>query len=199
MYTLLKIIVVGDTNCGKTTISYKFISDVPQEFAPTIGIEFMCKRFNLNSRDVKVHVWDTAGQERFRSITKSYYNNSDACILCFKLNNKYSFLNLKSYMSDIQKLCEDDIPIYLVGTFADQIRDVTNDDITDFMENHSNILRYFEIDCLKDDVDKIFNGLVSTVLDRTPITLESNEYDSELIDLVSESKSKYKKNCLCYE
>eukprot|EP01035_Chromulina_nebulosa_P019182 gene19182-25028_t len=34
------------------------------------------KNIEIDGKRVKIQIWDTAGQERFRTITTSYYRNS---------------------------------------------------------------------------------------------------------------------------
>lgn len=59
----LKIVVIGDSGVGKTSIlealNYKKMS---QSAKPTIGAEFVKKKVVLdNGNEVSLQLWDTAG------------------------------------------------------------------------------------------------------------------------------------------
>ena len=71
---LAKIIVVGNPNVGKSSVS-SVLSDqgFDYEYNMTIGVDFFAVRRNVNNIRWKMHLWDTAGQESFKSITRSYY------------------------------------------------------------------------------------------------------------------------------
>ena len=51
----------------------------------TVGVEFGSRSIQINGKDVKLQCWDTAGQDRFRSIVRSYYRGSAACLLVYDI------------------------------------------------------------------------------------------------------------------
>ncbi len=60
-----KIVIIGDTDVGKTNIlgrltKGRFLGNTK----PTIGVEFGTKKIKLDKAVVKAQIWDTAGQER---------------------------------------------------------------------------------------------------------------------------------------
>jgi len=57
----LKIIIVGDSNCGKTCILKHFqTSNFPTEQAHTVGVEFGSKIVQIGDKKIKLQLWDTA-------------------------------------------------------------------------------------------------------------------------------------------
>ena len=67
---LLKLIIIGDSEVGKTCLLLRFSEENFQNsHITTIGIDFKIRTINLDGKNVKVQIWDTAGQERFRTIT----------------------------------------------------------------------------------------------------------------------------------
>jgi small GTP-binding protein len=57
-----KIVVLGDTSVGKTSIINKLIYDKYYEDGqPTIGIDFVSKQFLVDEKVIKFQLWDTAG------------------------------------------------------------------------------------------------------------------------------------------
>ena len=60
---LLKIIVLGAANVGKTSMMKRYISDkFIAHRQPTIGADFMTKKLKVEGIDVVLQLWDTAGQ-----------------------------------------------------------------------------------------------------------------------------------------
>ena len=88
---LIKIVLVGNTNVGKTTILKRFSDDdLSVNPLPTIGVDFRCQMVqildkNNNLKTVKMQIWDTAGQERFRTITSTYYRGAQGVMLNFRV------------------------------------------------------------------------------------------------------------------
>ena len=46
--------------------------------------------------DFNLIIYDTAGQERYRSITKSYYRDSDIIFIIYDITNRNSFDDVES-------------------------------------------------------------------------------------------------------
>ena len=102
---IFKLILVGDTNTGKTTICNTLLERELKEmqYQPTIGIDFNGTNEKIYTNTlVKVHLWDTAGQEKFRSIINSYYRNTCGTILTYKITNRNTFINLTNWLKDIK-------------------------------------------------------------------------------------------------
>ncbi len=97
----LKIIILGDSNVGKTSILLKYVDGYfPTIYVATIGVEYKVKKITINGVDINLHIWDTAGQERFRSITKSFMQNADGIIYVYDITQRESFNNLKTWIRE---------------------------------------------------------------------------------------------------
>ena len=70
-----KVIIVGDTTVGKTSILFRYVYDKFEEnMSSTFGAGFKCKEVKVNDLDtIKLNIWDTAGQEKYNALTKMYY------------------------------------------------------------------------------------------------------------------------------
>ena len=97
----LKLLIIGDSGVGKSSILSRFSDDVsedkaannystaeadatpPQglkEMQPTVGVDLRLKMVTINEKRCKLTIWDTAGQERFRTLTSSYYRGAHGII-----------------------------------------------------------------------------------------------------------------------
>ena len=97
-----KVVLVGESGVGKTSIITKFIDESFQEDQQsTTGGTFSTKSVICDGGKIlKFEIWDTAGQERYRSLTKMFYKDANAAILVYDITRKDSFEELKNYWAE---------------------------------------------------------------------------------------------------
>lgn len=141
----IKLLMIGDSNVGKTSILTQYVSNrFSDDFTTTIGIDFHIKRITVNNKIVKLQLWDTAGQERFRAVTIGYFRGAQGALVVYDVTNRESFNNIKKWMEDIYKNCYKDIIIFLVGNKIDEIqnREVSKEEGKELGEKYN--INYFE-------------------------------------------------------
>ncbi|XP_057337267.1 ras-related protein Rab-28-like isoform X2 [Microplitis mediator] len=59
----LKVVLVGDSGAGKTSIATRFCNDeFTRQYTPTAGIDFFMKNLSLGPyKNVNIYVWDVGG------------------------------------------------------------------------------------------------------------------------------------------
>jgi small GTP-binding protein len=101
---VVKIIFVGDTGVGKSSILTSFTENsFYPDYNATIGVDFRFRKVIVRNQRIKLQMWDTAGHERYRSITTGYYRGSHIMCLIYDITSRESFRNLKHWMDDIYK------------------------------------------------------------------------------------------------
>ena len=92
------VILVGDSNVGKTSILNKFIhGSFSNKIKCTINVEFHAKNLKIDKNlYARLTIYDTAGQEKYRALTQNYYRNANGVILVFDLTNENSFTKLNA-------------------------------------------------------------------------------------------------------
>lgn len=59
---VLKVVLIGASNSGKTSLLLRFVEQVFEEgLQNTIGVDFKMKTLMIDDKVAKVQVWDTAG------------------------------------------------------------------------------------------------------------------------------------------
>ena len=62
---MLKILVIGDQSCGKTSIVNRFIHGTyDNSVKNTVACEYSLKMVDIGGTNVRLNIWDIAGQDR---------------------------------------------------------------------------------------------------------------------------------------
>ena len=118
--TLFKLIVVGNSEVGKSSIITRFCDDTfSVNFISTIGIDFKVRNCDVDGEPVKLQIWDTAGQERFRTITTAFYRGAHAAIIVFDVNEPSTMAGVDYWIGMCNDLCMQDVPVIIVGNKID--------------------------------------------------------------------------------
>ena len=199
---LYKIILIGDTNVGKTSIIAKYLSGVfPQQTnpIPTIAAEFATKIIQIKEGGyIKAQIWDTAGQERYKSITYHHYRKSAGGLIVYDITKRSSFENIPNWLSDLKKLADKDCIIALIGNKLDIVqnnekkREVTKEEAQSYA--YLNHLLFYETSAYNDEnINDIFEEILQTIYnERRKIKTRNHDNDDGNIKL------NVKDNKYCY-
>uniref|UniRef100_A0A665TL68 Calcium release activated channel regulator 2A n=1 Tax=Echeneis naucrates TaxID=173247 RepID=A0A665TL68_ECHNA len=118
---LFKIVLVGNSSVGKTSILKRFCDDC---FHPgtsaTVGIDYSVKTITVDNSQVAMQLWDTAGQERYRSITKQFFRKADGVIVMYDITAEQSFTAVRQWLMSVKEGAGEDIPLMLLGNKTDK-------------------------------------------------------------------------------
>ena len=119
----IKVVLVGNTGVGKTSIISRFIND---SFTPnhlsTLTAAYYSKTlsFDNEKKTIKYNIWDTAGQEKYRSMNKINYRNALVAILVYDITDENSFEDIKNYWySELKNNIDKDALIAIVANKND--------------------------------------------------------------------------------
>jgi small GTP-binding protein len=121
---LKKVILVGDSGVGKTTLLRRLSGEeISDTHTATIGVDFREFKKDSDSPYASLQIWDTAGQERFRTIVSSYYRNCNLVIGVFNITKPDTLRNLKRWIEDAEKYAINDfkLVIMIIATQSDTI------------------------------------------------------------------------------
>ncbi|XP_033987312.1 ras-related protein Rab-19-like [Trematomus bernacchii] len=117
---LFKIILIGDSNVGKTCLVQNFKSGIFSERQQnTIGVDFTVRTVDIEGKKVKMQVWDTAGQERFRTITQSYYRSAHGAIIAYDITRQGTFDSVTHWIKEVEIYGANNVVLVLIGNKCD--------------------------------------------------------------------------------
>lgn len=122
---VFKIVVIGDSAVGKTSLIKKFTQGSFQEdYIETIGAQLSDYEEELSGNKIKLFFWDIAGQDTFHFLRPAFYQGSRAAIIVYSLENsshgKKSLEHIDEWYNDLKSYCGE-IPIILFGNKMDLV------------------------------------------------------------------------------
>jgi len=138
---ILKAVVLGDTECGKTSFTQRFTTGNfpdPSFLRTTIGASFDTKKVTTASGiDVTLSIWDFGGQLRFIDQMKSMIRGAAVGLLFFDVTRLQTLDSLEGYWipaieeNSNLKLLENDGPRFMI--VANKV-DLLEEDRYDFIQ-----------------------------------------------------------------
>ena len=83
----LRIILVGDSGVGKTSLVNRFMgNDFGEKKQCTIDVDFKIKTISSSSSiGTELKIFDTCGQEKYISLTRQYFKGTHGIVIYFIL------------------------------------------------------------------------------------------------------------------
>ena len=99
-----KVVLLGDSTVGKSSIALRYIKKPIENLNATIGASFINKIEQVSDTDsIKLEIWDTAGQERFANVIPLYYRNSYIVIIVYDVSSSNTLNNAEKWVKDIKR------------------------------------------------------------------------------------------------
>jgi len=147
---LYKILIIGDTLVGKTSIIQRFSENTfAMRMISTVGIDFKSRVIDFDDVSVKLQIWDTAGQERFAGVTANFFRDAMGVLLIFDLTNKETFKNIQKWAKKVDDNAPDNTVRLLIGNKCDiseREREVTTQEGQELATQYQ--IHYWEVSAL---------------------------------------------------
>ena len=204
----LKIVLIGESGVGKTSIIYQFIDkNFLYDQQATIGGTFATKKVKCsNGKILKLEIWDTAGQEQYRSVTKMFYKDANAAILVYDITSKNSFDGLKNYwVKEVKDSSQRNVILVILGNKSDLFdkEQVDNEEASAFAKELNAL---FFTTSAKDSItiNKLFLKIAEIYSGTDSASIVNNEGENEEFKRIrresiklSNSTNKKKKRKFC--
>uniref|UniRef100_A0A1I7XP48 Ras-like GTP-binding protein RhoL n=1 Tax=Heterorhabditis bacteriophora TaxID=37862 RepID=A0A1I7XP48_HETBA len=116
----LKLVVVGDSYVGKTSLLFAYTEKQFRSVYATTVFDNWAISVDIEHRNYTVNLFDTAGQEDYEHLRCLSYPHTDVFLLCFSLVEKKSLDACRTvWLPEIRKYAGDNVPVILIGTKED--------------------------------------------------------------------------------
>jgi len=159
---VFKVVFVGDSGVGKTSIINSFLGRDVSNVRSTIGVDF----YTINMSGKQLVIWDFAGQEWFRDIVVQFLTGAFVVVMVFDLSRPETLINLeKQWMNYILNINKDAY-IIVIGNKSDikTIDDNLIEDILDRLKEKLKVMFYIQTSALtKENIPKVFDAILDTI------------------------------------
>eukprot|EP00088_Acartia_fossae_P016535 TRINITY_DN19267_c0_g1_i1.p1 TRINITY_DN19267_c0_g1~~TRINITY_DN19267_c0_g1_i1.p1 ORF type:complete len:214 (-),score=36.76 TRINITY_DN19267_c0_g1_i1:1125-1766(-) len=196
----LKVVLLGKEYSGKTSLVERFLSERfagENRYQNTIGAAYGEKTINVNGKDMVLGVWDTAGSERYEAMSKMYYRNAKAAIICYAVNDTESWDKVHFWVKEIGKT-EPDCSIYICATKLDILKGRNKDrcvdyhTTTDYADGIKQAKLYETSSKTGENIHELFNQIAKDYLENKINHLESLD---DMVKVKSEMKDSKRSKC----
>ncbi|KAL9652969.1 hypothetical protein ABK040_015484 [Willaertia magna] len=118
----IKVVMLGDSGVGKTSLLIRFLENTFGNTKTTIGASFFKKAIQSkkSGKSIELGLWDTAGQERYDSLSSFYCRHTNVALICYDVTDKQTFQNIQKWYQKLTSSAPaSDCFVILIGTKSD--------------------------------------------------------------------------------
>jgi len=123
-----KILIIGNSKCGKTSIIRRYASDsFTEDYNITLGADYTKKVVDWNKDEqIRLQLWDIAGQDRFALLTRPYFRNASAAVIVCDVTRPLTLDAVRDWKRELddKMSTEGEIPCVLLANKCDQLKGV---------------------------------------------------------------------------
>ena len=174
---IFKIIIIGNTNVGKTQILNSYVKEFQKDVKPTNGINDESKIIKMDDDLVKFIIWDISENKNFK-IPKEMYYKFDGAFIVYDVTDRKSFESVDKWFNYLKNA---DSEIIFIGNK----NDLENKRKIEYDEEYKKAEKYnvllFDVSAFtKKNIDTAFKNLFDCVYQKR---IHNKSDDSITIEL----------------
>ena len=169
---ILKMVLLGATEVGKTALIHRFINDsYPEEYDATIEEKYNVEDYKFDGINCRLQILDTSGDEDYQNMLDTYIEFTNCYLLIYSINNENSFKEVKTKYERICQVKEkekENIIVVLVGNKCDlpiNERKVSTNEAEEY--GNKNGMKFLESSALnRINTKEVFNIAIKKFLEK---------------------------------
>jgi small GTP-binding protein len=116
-----KIVMIGDTGVGKSSILRRFVdgSFSPTSSSSTVDVDFKHHIIKVGKNRVKFQIWDTAGQEQYNTITTAYYRGAEGIFVVYDTTSENTLKHVSNWVREVDRYANEGAVRLIAGNKVD--------------------------------------------------------------------------------
>ena len=161
MTNTVKVLLVGDSSVGKTTMINKIRNDGSVQQKPTTEVKMESIILNTQEGEMNLEIRDSPGKEAFQAFSINHVSDVDIVFIVFDLSDPITFENIFSWYDSVSSK-SDDVIVYFLGNKNDLERKV-NVEVNQYLKDYVTLpFKYFEMSAKNGDgIQTILNSVYS--------------------------------------
>ena len=127
---MIKILVIGNSASGKTSIVQRFVkNEFSPEYKTTIAVDFSLKILKIEDNEIRLQLWDLMGQDsKVGGINKLFCRGASGALVLADISNQESLDNTVNWKDQVDTNVSlangEPIPMLLVVNKYDLVQDI---------------------------------------------------------------------------
>ena len=173
---LVKVLVVGADQVGKTSLVTKFVFNEFLDAAPTIGINFAQKLCTGEKGPLNMSIWDLSGQPRFRFLAPQFCSGAGGVVLVVDLNRPETLIEAAKWLDLVNRYAHPSHreAIVLAGAKSDLPLLISHEEIHSFCQTR-NIFAFVSCSAKTGhNIAQVFANLSTAIQRSQPVLRQTN-------------------------
>ncbi|CAD8152330.1 unnamed protein product [Paramecium octaurelia] len=116
----LKIVVVGDSKVGKTTLIQTYLQEIDgKQSASNLRFDYKIVQVEIDQEEYIVAIWDSVGQGFQNQMSHFLVKDADAVMLCIDLSEEIDVHSIEQWMDTLTNRSSSHCVYVLIGTKLD--------------------------------------------------------------------------------
>jgi len=195
-----KIVIIGESMVGKTSILLRYIKGKFIKVEErTINTNCFKKTISINNLIFEINIWDTAGEEKYHAMAPIFYRGADGAVITFDFTRKETFEKAQKWFEELNQFSENNPKIILVGNKHDlDNKCITTDEARNLAKKYNAI--FLSVSALTgENVNEIFTSLTYEIYqNKIKINKNQNKIKNKNINIVNDNNdNNNSKKCSC--
>lgn len=169
--------IIGDPKVGKTAVLHKWFNPSYKVGGekPTVGIDYLAKRIDVEGSPSYVHFWDLAGDPIYLEVRNEFYSEANGILLVYDASSRESFNRLQTWIDEGNQYHADWSSMILIGNKSDSPTvQVSKDEAAAFAKKYGG--QSFQVSAKSgDQITEAFNALLHNIRCKLGDTTSTSE------------------------